>query len=255
MSLHTPSGSLQPKSRIALLVFCSILAAALLISNLTELYEIIWRKLDVGVFRALNNTVTPDGMLTQFWAMTNSKTFDRLTFVLMLGICIYVVATTDRKERLSATARIGAITFLILIALLISKKVVGDFHHPSPGYVITPFNNINDYITGYTVKTAADNSFPGDHAMTSALFAGGMLILFRRPYVAFFSILLMVFVSVPRLAGGGHWFTDVIVGGGAACLILLPWLYVLPLVDWAEKGVNWGWSKTPAFMQKWAGRP
>ena len=238
------------RKSIFLVLACYSLAAFLLISNFTGLYEIIWQGLDTRIFRTLNSTVTSEGVLTQFWGWTNSKTFDRATFLVMLGICVYLFYTSARKDRIAVTAKITAITILILIGLLISKKVIGDFYHPSPGFMLTPYNNINDYISGYGVKTATDNSFPGDHAMTSALFAGGVILLFKRPYVAAFSILLMVFVSVPRLAGGGHWFTDVIVGGGAACLILLPWLAISPLVAWMEKLVGWGWSKAPAFIKR-----
>lgn len=239
------------RKSIILLLVCNALAAFLLITNFTGLYEVFWQSLDSRIFRSLNSTVTPNGALTQFWAWTNSKTFDRATFVFMLAICIYLVISTRREERLKVMAKIGAITVLILLALLVSKKVVGDFIHPSPGLALTPFNNINEFITGYTVKTSTDNSFPGDHAMTSALFAGGVILLFRdRPAIAVLSVLLMIFVSVPRLAGGGHWFTDVIVGGGAACLILLPWLVVIPLVDWIEKVLNWGWDKAPAFLKR-----
>jgi len=247
----TSTESPNLRKSIILLLVCNALAALLLISNFTGLYEVIWQSLDTRIFRSLNSTITPDGFLTQFWAWTNSKTFDRATFVFMLAICIYLVVSTRREERIDVTTRIGAITFLILIALLVSKKVVGDFIHPSPGLVLTPFNNINDYITGYTVKTSTDNSFPGDHAMTSALFAGGVIMLFQnRPYVAILSVLLMIFVSVPRLAGGGHWFTDVIVGGGVACLILLPWLKISPLVRWIDSLLNWGWDKAPAFLKR-----
>ena len=257
----SPSPSPSPvktplRNRVVLMIVCTLLAALLLASNLTEFYDVIWKSLDTRVFRSLNSTVTPDGFLTQFWAWTNSKTFDQGTFVAMLLICVYIVLSTERKDRIEVMAKIGSITFLILIALLVSKKGVGEFIHPSPGLALTPFNNINDYITGYTVKTSTDNSFPGDHAMTSALFAGGVIMLFRnRPYIATLSVLLMVFVSVPRLAGGGHWVTDVIVGGGAACLILLPWLKICPLVRWMDSLLNWGWRKVPAFMQSWAGRP
>ncbi len=251
MSIYAPSDSTQLKTRITLLIVCTLSAVILLMSNLTGFYDVIWRKLDIGVFRILNDTITPDGIITQFWAWTNSKTFDQATFVAMLAICIYMVVSTERKNRIEVMAKIGAITFLILVALLISKRIIGEFHHPSPGLVLAPFNNINDYITGYTVKTSTDNSFPGDHAMTSALFAGGVIMLFRdRPYIAIISVLLMVFVSLPRLAGGGHWFTDVIVGGGAACLFLLPWLVVIPIVKWIEKLLNWGWSMAPAFLKR-----
>ncbi len=251
MSLSPASHTTSFRSRVTILIICTLLAVLLLVSGLTGLYETVWKSIDTGIFRSLNSTITPDGFLTHFWAWTNSKTFDYATFVAMLGICVYMVLSSERQERIPVMARIGAITFLILIALLISKKVIGDFHHPSPGLALASFNNINDFITGYTVKTSTDNSFPGDHAMTSALFAGGVILLFRnRPAIAVLSVLLMIFVSVPRLAGGGHWFTDVIVGGGAACLILLPWLTVIPLVDWIEKVLNWGWDKAPAFLKR-----
>ncbi|WP_339632515.1 phosphatase PAP2 family protein [uncultured Sneathiella sp.] len=244
------SSASRLRRSILLLIVCNALAAFLLVSNFTGLYDILWSGLDTGIFRGLNATVTPDGAMTHFWAWTNSKTFDQATFVLMLLICIYLVLSAKREDRIEVMAKLGAITFLILLALLISKRIIGEFYHPSPGLALQPYNNINDYISGYTVKTSTDNSFPGDHAMTSALFAGGVILLFNRPYVAILSVLLMIFVSLPRLAGGGHWFTDVIIGGGAACLFLLPWLKISPLVSWIERALQWAWDRAPASLKR-----
>ncbi|WP_373084485.1 hypothetical protein, partial [Sneathiella sp.] len=190
---------LRLRQSIIVLAVCYSVALLLGISDLTGLYDVIWSDLDTLIFRSLNDMATPDAAISQFWAMTNSKTFDHGVFVMMLGIVIYLVMSTKREDRIEATAKVGAIIFLILIALLISKKIIGDdFYHPSPAYLLEPYNNVNDFISGYTVKTATDNSFPGDHAMTSALFAGGIILLFRRPYVATLSVLLMIFVSLPR---------------------------------------------------------
>jgi membrane-associated phospholipid phosphatase len=251
MTLYAPSDSTQLKMRRALLILCSVSAAILLLSNLTGYYDVIWKSIDIGVFRALNDTIGPDKPLTHFWAWTNAKMFDKTTFVVMMTFCGYLVISSGKGHRLEAAAKIFAIGFLILIAVGVSKQLLDDYFHPSPGYLLTSFNNINDYITGYTVKTSTDNSFPGDHAMTSALFAGGVILLFRgRPYAMAFSVLLMVFVCLPRLAGGGHWFTDVVVGGGAACLLLLPWLKISPYVSVIERLLTWGWSKAPAFLKK-----
>lgn len=243
--------SLRLRGSITLLIICNFLAVVLLATNLTGLYETVWQDIDTRVFRALNGTIGPDSALTHFWGWTNSKTFDRATFVVMMGFCVYLVMSTERPNRIAATAKIIAIGLLIAIAVGLSKKVLDGFFHPSPGYLLTDYQNVNDFITGYTVKTTTDHSFPGDHAMTSALFAGGVILLFRgRIYAMAFSILLMIFVCLPRMAGGGHWFTDVIVGGGATCLILLPWLVVSPYVAWVESVLIWGWSKVPALIRK-----
>lgn len=244
----------QPASRnhpILLLVVCYGAAALLLLSNFTGAYDVVWKGLDEGVFRALNATIGAGKPLTQFWAWTNSKLFDEITFVVMLGLCAYLFFSAPREERLRVCGKLGAIILLILIALLISKQVFSDMPHRSPGYALAPFNNLNDFISGYTVKTASLNSFPGDHAMTSALFAGGLILLFRdRPYVIAFGLILMVFVCLPRLAGGGHWLTDVLVGGGAAALILLPWLKISPLTRWMEKLTAWAWRMTEIFVRR-----
>ena len=235
----------------ALLILCYALAALLLASNFTGLYDSLWKPLDIGTFRALNSSIGADQPLTTFWAWTNSKLFDELTFVVMLALCVYLVFSSRREEWITTAAKIWCIALLIGVALLISKQIFSDMPHLSPGYALQPYNDLNDFISGYSVKTASENSFPGDHAMTSALFAGGLILLFRnRPYVIAFSILLMIFVCLPRLAGGGHWLTDVIIGGGAASLILLPFLKVTPMVALFDRLFRAIWTR----MMKLIGR-
>lgn len=238
------------KSIVVLLLYSS-LAVILLITDLTGLYDVIWQELDIRAFRALNDTIGPDSRLTTFWAWTNSKAFDKATFFVMLAICIYLVTSTQKEDRLAVVAKIGAIIALIGIAIFVSKRGLDDFYHPSPGLALMTYNNINDFITGYQVKTSTDNSFPGDHAMTGALFSGGIIMLFKdRPYVAVLSVLLTIFVSLPRIAGGGHWLTDVVIGSAAACLILLPWLKYSPLVESIERAITRSWRIAPIYKRK-----
>lgn len=237
----------QPLSRghtALVLTVCFVAAALLILSNFTSAYDMIWKELDEDTFRLLNGTIGEGKPLTQFWALTNSKTFDKITFVVMMGMCAYIVFSSKREEWITSAAKIWSIALLIGLAILISKELFSNMEHLSPGYALQPYNNLNDFVSGYTVKTASDKSFPGDHAMTSALFAGGVILLFRnRPFVIAFSLLLMVFVCLPRLAGGGHWLTDVIVGGGAACLILLPLLKVTPMVDFFDRLFHAIWAR------------
>lgn len=237
------------RKHLILILVCYGVAGLLLASNFTGLYGLVWQKLDIQVFRSLNNTIGIKEWLTTLWAWTNSKTFDRGVFVAMACLCGYIVLSSDKGSRISAIAKILSITLLIAIGLLISKRLLGDLDHPSPGAALAPIQDLNDFISGYTVKTASENSFPGDHAMTSLLFAGGIILLFNRPYVAAVSVLLVLLVSLPRLAGGGHWFTDVLVGGGAASLLLLPLLIVTPMASKLERLFQWGYGRLPSALK------
>ena len=80
---------------------------------------------------------------------------------------------------------------------------------------LSDFENIT-----WEVKDSSKKSFPGDHSAVLFIIAT-FVSYYARKWYAFFAITTALIFVIPRLVGGGHWFTDVFIGGGILTLITL----------------------------------
>jgi len=80
----------------------------------------------------------------------------------------------------------------------------------------------------WKVKTVSSNSFPGDHA-TVLLFIGSYIIYRLRSWYGWAAGFGMVVFVLPRLAGGGHWLSDILAGSLFFYLFFFPLCMLRPL--------------------------
>ena len=66
--------------------------------------------------------------------------------------------------------------------------------------------------------------------MMLLIFTFYMLRYFGRKAFAA-SLLVVVVFSLPRIMSGAHWLTDVVVGAGSICSIVLGWMLLTPASD------------------------
>ena len=83
-------------------------------------------------------------------------------------------------------------------------------------------------------KVSSHQSFPGDHGVASVLLVTGFTLLLGWRW-AIPSAVVAVLNILPRLVGGGHWLSDVLVGGVCIALIILPWMIAAPATTWMER--------------------
>ena len=111
------------------------------------------------------------------------------------------------------------ITFLLSTVLNGFLKII--FHAPRP------FEKLG-FIKGKRVETATGYAFPSGHTQSSTTFFSTLAIIFKKPWITFSALLLILLVGLSRIYLGVHWPIDVvggiILGAGIS-------LWLCPLVD------------------------
>ena len=135
--------------------------------------------------------------------------------------------------------------FCIGIAMLVSAVIAKQFdmhipvERPSPTKFFTDVNLVSQ-LSGWHTKDSAGDSFPGDHGMMLLIFSTYMLkYVGRKAFGQCFAV--FVLFSLPRIMGGAHWLTDIVVGSVSIVLVVLSWLLLTPvsdcLISWLEQKV------------------
>ncbi|MCP4381889.1 MAG: phosphatase PAP2 family protein [Hyphomicrobiales bacterium] len=125
------------------------------------------------------------------------------------------------------TAALFLSLYVVFVAFARRESGILEYSRDSPSMVILDFHDLRTLFPVMNPKVTSGNSFPGDHGITSVLF----IILFwyfagwRAGMISLLQIPLFV---VPRLIGGGHWFTDAVVGGIAFGMMAASWALLTP---------------------------
>ncbi len=230
------------------LVSCNILAAIIFFSWLStqdvvkeedgdkrllfKTEDSFWKRADIAIFKALNGQLKDNKSSQMFWAHSNRRIFDLVSafsMILIYGIFILRGNTEEKFERI----KFGLYMSLCMLVALGSVQVIHaifDTGRLSPTKVpvegairLSDFDYIN-----FDLKDASKTSFPGDHSAVLFMIATFISFYAKRLY-ALAAILVALLFVLPRMVGGGHWFTDIFVGGGAITLITASWALCTPL--------------------------
>lgn len=164
-----------------------------------------WYGLDSSVFFFFNHLIGQSQALLYLVAFTNLRPFDAVAFLFMLGIFYHYYRQQDAKGR----RWMLCIGLTMLVTAVIAKQ----------------FD-----ITGWPAKDWSSTSFPGDHGMMLLIFTFYMLRYFGKKAFAA-SLFVVIVFSMPRIMSGAHWLTDVVVGSGSICSIVLSWMLLTPASD------------------------
>lgn len=195
----------------------------------------LWKQLDYAVFLTLNGTMKDSPVMQKLWGISNYRAFDLLPALWMLSIyLIYYFRCKTREQRIELIQYGFFMLFALLVAMLASRLVV-DFYRFSPTLAddLRPqaflLSQIPDFFLDLEkIKDTTNKSFPGDHA--SVLLLMGFFMIFRLPLTYAGAVVFgMIIFSIPRLAGGGHWLSDIIAGGLALSLVFVP-IFLYPPV-------------------------
>ncbi|WP_259779671.1 phosphatase PAP2 family protein [Aestuariispira ectoiniformans] len=193
-----------------------------------------WRAFDEKVFFALNGSLDSEGPWTILWAWMNTRTLDVTWAVVMALPALWVIFCMKGVPIETRVAKILAIALAVVLAISLAKSVGEHVERDSPSRVLSPFHNLNDFVPSLKVKTESGESFPGDHGVAAFVYAFGFIFLLRHSGLTVIALFVTVANTLPRLFGGGHWVTDVIVGGGGFALLVIPLMLATPVVSWLE---------------------
>ena len=199
--------------------------------------ESLWKKVDYSTFLKLNGTMENNAVMQTIWGITNHRTFDLAAaawMVLLFGI--YYVRNPRREDR-TAIMQFGLYMTASLLLVAVISELSIHFQRLSPGE-IDELKNKAIILSGlagritWKVKVGSNNSFPGDHAMV-LMFIGSFIIYRLRSWYGAAAGFGIVAFILPRLAGGGHWLSDILAGSLFFYLIFFPLLMFAPLREWA----------------------
>lgn len=192
-----------------------------------------WDSLDVATFLRLNGSLKSSPEWQRTMAFVNSGMFDKIGVVcfLLLALAFGLFCAPEyRAARISRLLAFGLffVVFWTLLTLALVYVIPIDRLSPSLD-PRTSHHTINLRVLVPDLKCKIDSTdcFPGDHALgsTAMLF----YLVSRRAWGwATATFALTVFFCTPRLIGGAHWISDILVGGVSFSLFALGLYRALP---------------------------
>ncbi|NGX39402.1 MAG: Lipid A 1-diphosphate synthase [Chlamydiae bacterium] len=234
------------------LLFSQFIIALLLASLFLPFTASLWQKIDIGVFKALNLPLENSPVFRNFWALANHRMADWLEDLFFVALFLVAIFSRKKQDRKKLTAElIFAALLTALTIILFNRLLCRDLlklRRASPSLVIDQAILLSDYLSSITFKIVSSKSFPGDHATTALLFTS-CYAYFVRGKLGILALLYGVFLCLPRLAVGAHWFSDIIVGSGCIALFSLSWALFTPFASKCVKTIEKGLSLIPFFRK------
>jgi membrane-associated phospholipid phosphatase len=212
-------------------------AASVIISSWTSYSPVrpYWDALDRQVFFLLNGSVAEAGWWQSVMAFANTRIFDALSGAALVVILL-LYAFFGRKTTLAwRGAGIAFLGIYLLLSVFLRRKLgIGEFDRASPSVDLEPFFDMHGVLGDLWVKTKSSSCFPSDHANAAFLFIPLLWGLAGRKW-GLAALALAPVLVMPRLVGGGHWATDILVGGTAFALLVASWALFTPLFYWGMR--------------------
>lgn len=196
----------------------------------------VWKNVDQNVFLALNGTMKNSRAVQMLWGLTNHRSFDLFAAAWMVVLFVIYYIRNPRNENREELVRFGLYMTITLMLVTLASEALVAFHRLSPAQteglqeraVLLP--ELTDVVK-WEVKVGSNNSFPGDHAMV-LMFIGSYIIYRLRSWYGWAAVFGMVAFALPRLAGGGHWLSDILAGSLFFYLFFFPLFMFRPVREW-----------------------
>lgn len=212
-----------------------LLAAALVASWLVwPQTRALWDVADRVVFYHLNGLLA-HGPLQIILAVANNRLADVVVGLIMVGMLVAWVRSTDGEARFERVAA-GGIMILFALVVMQAQRLALDVSRLSPSLVLTPVYKLSQLQPWAMPKDSSEGSFPGDHAAVLLMFAWFAVAKMGRVYGRPTTLLAVLF-CLPRLFSGAHWFTDIAVGSVAIALVAMPLVLYAPFMRSLQHGV------------------
>jgi len=202
----------------------------------------LWKKMDYNAFLALNGTMKNNPAMQMIWGVTNHRAFDLAAASWMVFLFIIYLVRNPRNEDRAEIVQFGIyMTVTLLLVIAISELTI-HFQRLSPTQTAglreraVLLTDLKDRVT-WKVKIGSNNSFPDDHA-TVLLFIGSYIIYRLRSWYGAAAALGIAFFALPRLAGGGHWLSDIVAGSLPFYLFFFPLCMFRPIRERALAGLK-----------------
>ncbi len=165
-------------------------------------------------------------------AFLNADLFDGAMYSAIIAFTVFAFWQVPSHKKRSAIRRFLLYYTLLSIGQYGFKYLLHTtlhFHRLSPTLSLADIARIDPGAIGIYFKDSSRRSFPGDHA----LFLFGWAMFWMRGYsraLCGWALAIASFFSLPRLLIGGHWFSDLTLGG-----ILPAWIFAKIALGSAEE--------------------
>lgn len=207
------------------LITFHLMALALVLSWFIFPFNGLWDSLDRHLFHALNDTIGWGMPWVRLWVFTNQHLFDRLSALCMIAIAWWLMGWRAFGKLVVAIAVVvGSACFAKFVVAPLLVEI--GFNRQSPTLVLDNYVPINAFVNWTQVKFQSHHSFPGDHATVLMTWLGLLWHLVGR-HSLLITLPYAVACSLPRIAVGAHWPTDILIGSATVTLIYLGWIFAL----------------------------
>ncbi len=226
------------------LLFSHLIIALLIGTLFWNMTESVWQTIDVFIFKILNGSLEGNPQWQLFWALANHKLADWLEDLCFIALFVLYIKHLPQGHRSRGVAQLiftglymGAIIYYVNRCLF---RETLELARNSPTHLVESRFLLSEKISWLKIKDSSTKSFPGDHGTTALLF-GALYSYFAKGRLALFAAFYAIFLCLPRLITGAHWFSDVFIGSGSISLFFCSWAFCSPygtmVIDWIEKAL------------------
>ncbi len=172
----------------------------------------IMYSIDVLASRMANDSLHLSKKWSWFWAIMNSKEEKYLNVVCILSLNIWYIFDTKRSKRIISISQVLLMWIYIQGGVVLINFIFHDLMTTdrfSPSLVLKPFLKLSEYFNDSDIKDLSKRSFPGGHgfAMFYWIFFSSKFVP-RKIFIP--TIIVGVFLCIPRFMSGAHWISDII---------------------------------------------
>lgn len=188
-------------------------------------------RFDSWIFYTLNGSLTQDSLWQKLWGILNHKREVLLNLVFAAIFSVWGILATDNRKLKSQRIK-QTIYFWICFQIGFMLQDYFFNHYlqvlrASPSLVLEPAVKLSEVLQNTNIKDASQKSFPGGHAF-SIIYWASFTLLCAPKRIAYLGFFISLFLCVPRLFSGAHWFSDVLFSGLLA-LVWLSWTISTPI--------------------------
>lgn len=212
----------------------NLLAALIVASWFFAPTAALWSTFDTWAFHALNDNLRDKPLTQIFWALANVKLADLFGAAFIISFSLLYVFDDGKKHTVERLAQLFYYLIWFEIGILCLKEVLFhllvavNFLRDSPSLVFSNTVLLSKAVPWLKIKDSSHWSFPSDHAFIVLEWAGFIWFYcgWRLGLLAFIS---SWFFILPRLIGGAHWISDVLVGSAPIALVFVASACFTPL--------------------------
>lgn len=208
-----------------------LIFGVLVLTWLLPMTRPLWDWIDHISFWAFNSLAALGTGSLKFWAFLNYHKTDWFHDIIIAIFFVIYIAKGPSLRRFCEM--IAAIVFTAIIIIGVNKTLIPktiEISRTSPTGVYENTVRLKGTLNNLKIKDHSDQSFPSDHATLAIFFAYFAFYLMGRR-AGFLALFYSLFMCLPRLIGGAHWLTDVIMGSLPITTLSLAWVLGSPLFE------------------------